>query len=189
MSDKPKIMACPACREEGSDTRGDNLAVYPSGKFVCIKFLDKDPNKKAHNRRIIELMPELGKPEERTDPISNRSSERPLQKAMGQEVARYSYQDEHGVEIYQVRRHDPKTFRPWKIVDGKAIPSLEGIPRLPYRLPELLRAEEVWIVEGEKDADTLASLGIAATTRAGGSLHVGSRIDAMVQRKVCRALW
>lgn len=42
-----------------------------------------------------------------------------------------------------------------------------GVPRLPYRLPELLAADPaapVVIVGGEKDADRLASLGFVATT-------------------------
>jgi hypothetical protein len=56
MSDKT-TMPCPACREIGKDTDGDNLSVFPSGKFHCIA-AGKD---KTHNRRIIELMPELGK--------------------------------------------------------------------------------------------------------------------------------
>jgi hypothetical protein len=48
---------CPACAELGKDTAADNLTVFPSGKFHCIA-AGKD---KAHNRRIIELRPELGK--------------------------------------------------------------------------------------------------------------------------------
>jgi len=45
-------------------------------------------------------------------------------------------------------------------------------PRIPYRLPELLEADAatpVYIVEGEKDADRLASLGFVVTTTSGGS--------------------
>jgi AAA domain-containing protein/Toprim domain-containing protein len=45
-------------------------------------------------------------------------------------------------------------------------------PRIPYRLPELLaadRTDPVYIVEGEKDADRLASLGFVVTTTSGGS--------------------
>jgi 5S rRNA maturation endonuclease (ribonuclease M5) len=45
-------------------------------------------------------------------------------------------------------------------------------PRIPYRLPELLaadHAEPVFVVEGEKDADRLASHGLVATTSSGGS--------------------
>ena len=56
MSDKT-TMPCPACREAGKDTDGDNLRIFPSGKFHCIA-AGKD---RMHNRRIIELMPELGK--------------------------------------------------------------------------------------------------------------------------------
>ena len=47
---------CPACREAGKDTAGDNLRVFPSGRFHCIA-AGKD---KAHSRRIVELRPELG---------------------------------------------------------------------------------------------------------------------------------
>ncbi len=42
--------------EIGKDTVGDNLTVFPSGRFHCIA-AGKD---KSHNRRIIELIPELG---------------------------------------------------------------------------------------------------------------------------------
>lgn len=44
-------------------------------------------------------------------------------------------------------------------------------PRIPYRLPELMEAEHdtVFICEGEKDADRLASLGLVATTNSGGA--------------------
>jgi len=44
-------------------------------------------------------------------------------------------------------------------------------PRVPYRLPDLLAAQhdDVLIVEGEKDADNVAALGLVATTNAGGS--------------------
>ena len=41
--------------------------------------------------------------------------------------------------------------------------------RVPYRLPELLEASEVYIVEGEKDADRLAKMGIVATCNPGGA--------------------
>jgi hypothetical protein len=56
VSDKSRNWPCRACQEAGKDTSGDNLRVFPSGKFHCIA-AGKD---KAHNRRIIELMPELG---------------------------------------------------------------------------------------------------------------------------------
>ena len=42
-------------------------------------------------------------------------------------------------------------------------------PRPLYRLPDIIDADEVWICEGEKAADAAVSLGLQATTSAGGS--------------------
>ena len=41
---------------------------------------------------------------------------------------------------------------------------MKGVRLVPYRLPEVLKASEVLIVEGEKDADNLVDLGFTATT-------------------------
>jgi hypothetical protein len=45
---------------------------------------------------------------------------------------------------------------------------LNGTRRVPYRLPELIeavgRGADVWLCEGEKDADNLRTLGLAATS-------------------------
>ncbi len=40
----------------------------------------------------------------------------------------------------------------------------EGITPTLYRLPEVLRSQTIFIVEGEKDADNLGALGLTATT-------------------------
>ncbi len=85
----------------------------------------------------------------------------------------YKYVDESGELLYQVCRTEPKSFfqrRP----DGRGgwINNLEGVRRVLYRLPQLLAADEqatVFIVEGEKDADRLASLEFVATTNASGA--------------------
>ncbi len=46
------ISACPACREIGKDSKGDNLRVFVSGAFHCIAF----QNDKEHNSRIFSLV-------------------------------------------------------------------------------------------------------------------------------------
>ena len=47
---------------------------------------------------------------------------------------------------------------------------MEGVERLPYRLPELLASPaSVWIVEGEKDVETLRAIGQVATCNPGGA--------------------
>lgn len=102
------------------------------------------------------------------------------------EVCRYSYTDENGKELYWVTRYHPKTFRPYhRGPDGKPVPGLTGVERVPYRLHELVRAVEVWVVEGEKDADNLAKLGFCATTCCSGSSSwLPSYADPMAGREV-----
>ncbi len=88
-------------------------------------------------------------------------------------VATYDYRNPEGELVYQVVRYDPKDFRP-RVPDGFGgwKYSLNGVPRVLYRLPELRAAPQerlVYFVEGEKDADTLHELGLVATTIAGGA--------------------
>ena len=88
-------------------------------------------------------------------------------------VATYDYTDAAGTLLYQVVRQEPKHFfqrRPDPVAPGQWINKLEGIPRVLYRLPEVLAAtKSVFVVEGEKDADNLRALGCIATTNAGGA--------------------
>ncbi len=85
-------------------------------------------------------------------------------------AAAYDYLGLDGKLVFQVTRWEPKTFtqrRP----DGTGgwIPSVKGIELVPYRLLEIIQAKAVFIVEGEKDADALAALGLAATCNAQGA--------------------
>ena len=82
-------------------------------------------------------------------------------------VATYDYLDKNGRLLYQVVKRSPKGFsqrRP----DGKGkwIWNRKGVPRVLYRLPELLAAPNdatVFIAEGEKDVEALRSLNVVAT--------------------------
>lgn len=60
---------------------------------------------------------------------------------------------------------DPKDFRQRR-PDGKGgwIWDLKGVHTVLYNLPNILKAEEVLICEGEKDVETLKGLGFTATT-------------------------
>lgn len=95
----------------------------------------------------------------------------------------YAYTDEHGEVLYKIARFVPQTFRPFvPSPDGKWW--VMGLPkktrRVLYQLPEVLRVREaggtIYLVEGEKDADTVNRVPVAedanaiATTRAGGVL-------------------
>jgi hypothetical protein len=83
-------------------------------------------------------------------------------------VATYDYTDETGELLFQVVRYAPKDFRQRRL-DGNGgwEWKLNGVRRVPYRLPELAKAvaadTTIYVVEGEKSADALAAIGICAT--------------------------
>lgn len=102
-----------------------------------------------------------------------------------QTVCSYPYVDEHGVILAEVIREqrevsDPgggtrteKRFTQRRATDAGAWePKAPETPLL-YRLPDVLEAigagHEVWLAEGEKDADALVDAGVCATTNAAGA--------------------
>jgi len=113
-------------------------------------------------------------------PVTNGKHTGPTARPVIETV--YSYRDANGKEVYQALRMKPKSFRQRHRNPkfGEAPPGLEddepewiwtmdGVERVLYRLPELLPAKTVWIVEGEKDAENLVKLGYAATCNVGGA--------------------
>ncbi|MFA7468544.1 MAG: hypothetical protein WCY82_09795 [Desulfotomaculaceae bacterium] len=85
-------------------------------------------------------------------------------------VATYDYFDENNVLLFQVVRYEPKCFlerRP----DGNAgwIRGLEQVRLVLYRLPEVMKAGSVLILEGEKDVETAYRLGLPAAFAATSS--------------------
>ena len=88
-------------------------------------------------------------------------------------VARYQYHSAKGELLYEVRRYEPKNFRPFHLDSrNEWTPGLpRSIPRVLYRLPELLQAnpkEIVFLCNGEKAVDTLRKRGLTATCSQGG---------------------
>jgi hypothetical protein len=98
-------------------------------------------------------------------------------------VTTYDYEDEGDSLLYQVVRREPKDFRQ-RQPDGKGgwIWNMEGVRKVLYGLSELRRRitnpeyrrqhglpDDVFVVEGEKDADRLHARGLTATTNVGGA--------------------
>jgi putative DNA primase/helicase len=86
----------------------------------------------------------------------------------------YAYQDRVGDLVYEVVRKPGKQFmQRRRDPAGAVVWNLDGVDRVPYRWPELDAAidagVDVFVVEGEKDADRLAELGLCATTSSGGA--------------------
>ena len=90
-------------------------------------------------------------------------------------VATYSYQDDQGSEVSQKLRYEPKDFRQrWPDgIGGYVWKKPANAPAVLYRLPELLtvkaQGQQIFVVEGEKDADRLRPIGLIATTTIEGA--------------------
>jgi hypothetical protein len=88
-------------------------------------------------------------------------------------ITTYDYTDADGQLVYQVVRKPGKQFQQRRPNgNGGWVWNLDGVRRVPYRLPELLAApaeEWVFVVEGEKDTDNLVLQGLVATTNSGGA--------------------
>jgi hypothetical protein len=78
-------------------------------------------------------------------------------------VATYDYTDENGMPLFQSVRFEPKGFSQRHFENGSWAWGLNGQRRVLYRLPEIINAETIYIVEGEKDVDTLWDHGFSAT--------------------------
>lgn len=89
-------------------------------------------------------------------------------------VKTYDYCDEAGALAFQVCRFEPKDFRQRRPNgSGGWIWKMDGVQRVPYRLPDVIAAVEnrevIYIAEGEKGADALASIGVVGTCSPGGA--------------------
>lgn len=99
-------------------------------------------------------------------------------------VATYEYQDADGKLLAQKLRVEPgkdgrrKDFR-WRRRGPNGIWESHGLEKpVLYRLPELKKASQIIICEGEKDADLVKSLGYVATTTPDGA---GSWLDEFAE--------
>ena len=107
----------------------------------------------------------VGRPES-----ARRNGSKRKKGGLGPVVAEYNYTDEAGKLLFQCIRYTPKDFRQRR-PDGKGgyVWNLSKVRLVPYHLPQLLSADTVYVVEGEKDVQSLESLGLAATCNPQGA--------------------
>jgi len=84
-------------------------------------------------------------------------------------VATYDYVDEAGNMLYQVVRTESKGFFQRSSDGHGGWINKRSKRQVLYHLREVLEAPIVFVVEGEKDVETLRSQGFVATTNAGGA--------------------
>lgn len=84
--------------------------------------------------------------------------------------ATHPYVDETGTVLFEVVRYEAKAFKQRR-ADGHGgwIWDLKGVRRVPYNLLEVIKANPVFVCEGEKDCETARTLGLVATCNPGGA--------------------
>jgi hypothetical protein len=90
---------------------------------------------------------------------------------LGPPVAFYDYRDENGTVLYQKRRYEPelssKTFLTYRATPKGFVSKIDppdGPPtrRVLFNLPDMVKANMIFLTEGEKDAVNLGSAGLFA---------------------------
>jgi hypothetical protein len=83
----------------------------------------------------------------------------------------YVYRLEDGSQYLRVSRTRLKKFWQHRWTGSEWVKGRPKGPKVPYRLPELIAAgdEPIFVCEGEKDADRLASHGLVATSASEGA--------------------
>ncbi len=170
--------AAKTCRSPFREDSNPSFSVFDEG----LKFKDHgtgdhgdapDFLARARNLPLAEAIREfkqLAGVEDTAPAAPSRSNPSP------QIIATYNYTDESGALLFQVVRFEPKTFRQRRpdpsAADGWAW-KLDGVRRVPYRLPEVLAAisagQSIFLTEGEKDALALVANGFPATCNPGGA--------------------
>jgi hypothetical protein len=141
------MACCPA-----HDDRNPSLSIREADGKVLVRCHAGCPQ-----QAVIDALKARGLWEHSKDPLRRRV------------VATYDYTDEAGKLLYQTVRFEPKDFKQRHPgPDGDWIWK-KGPRQVLYRLREVLEAPIVFVVEGEKDAETLRAQGFVATTNAGGA--------------------
>lgn len=146
------------------DTEPSLSVNLKSGKFLCFGCGEKGDiftfYQKRHDCDFKGALTGLA----RIAGVEGPPRTKPKEQSKAKIVTTYDYHNAQGEMIFQVCRMEPKSFRQRR-PDGKGgwIWDLKGVDSVPYRLPELIEAETVFIPEGEKDCDNLRDQGLNAT--------------------------
>ena len=167
-------------RVMGGDVNGDSAVVPGPGHSPKDRSLSVKPDPGAKDGFVVYSFAgdEVGECRDHVKDNLGISSE-PFRKPNGEGAGRrivgtYDYFNEHRELLFQAVRYEPKGFSQCR-PDGHGgrIWNLDGVRRVPYRLPALIEAvannKVVIVVEGEKDVEALRGLDITATTCPAGA--------------------
>ena len=96
----------------------------------------------------------------------------------------YVYRSESGEPLYRIRKNFKKSYSCQHFKSGGWHNGRAGVPLVLYNLPSVLEARKsgktIYVVEGEKDAETLMSLGYVATTSPFGASNWNSEFARLL---------
>lgn len=173
-----QYMAC--CPVKSAHKHGDRAPSLSVGKgnnggivFYCQGGCSQESVLQALGLSMKDLFPDGDRPR-----FDRRRESRPRptsREDRGSIAAQYDYTDENGQLLARKTRWETavdgkrkKTFT-WSHPAGQGFQSGRNGMAVPYRLPELVKAETVFLCEGEKDVDNLRAQGLAATCTPDGA--------------------
>ena len=98
-------------------------------------------------------------------------------------VAVYPYCDQGAVAFFKVR-YFPKTFKQFSLDEGLVVPGKRTAKSLLYNLENINGSPEVYLVEGEKNVETLKGLRLSAVTGGSSADWTPEHAKALANRKV-----
>ena len=169
-----QYMAC--CPVKSAHKHGDRAPSLSVGKgnngsivFYCQGGCSQESVLQALGLSMKDLFPDGDRPRQESRPRPTSREDR------GSIAAQYDYTDENGQLLARKTRWEKtvdgkrkKTFT-WGHPEGQGFQSGRNGMAVPYRLPELVKAETVFLCEGEKDVDNLTAQGLAATCSPDGA--------------------
>lgn len=169
-----QYMAC--CPVKSAHKHGDRAPSLSVGKgnngsivFYCQGGCSQESVLQALGLSMKDLFPDGDRPRQEYRPRPTSREDK------GRIVAQYDYTDENGQLLARKTRWETavdgkrkKTFT-WGHPEGQGFRSGRNGMAVPYRLPGLVKAETVFLCEGEKDVDNLRAQGLAATCSPDGA--------------------
>src|SRR5215472_5896490 len=150
-----QIFFCHDCGKGGSVLDWEMIA---TGKTISEVLTELGQETTTHSPRASFKAPTISR-----QPSHKQNDSRAI-------VANYDYSDENGRLLYQVVRFEPKDFRQRRQTPkGDWVWDMNGASRVLFRLPKVLLAQQIAIVEGEKDVLMLEEHGFTATCNVGGA--------------------
>lgn len=140
-----------------AQTLGDRYGLIPKTSHALRQNPCQDPEEKNHYARLIDQ----GYAHTKT----------------------YVYTDEQGEELYSVLKFTHPDGRKSFLQRTADHWGLKDVRRVLYNLPSVISSNTVYVVEGEKDADTLIALGLTATTNNGGAKNWSEDFNRFFQAK------